>query len=290
MRDPVLHIKLSKLEEVFRQLGVDAGLAFVTLEKATVQKFQLRREYVVTAPNSRIQKKLKKSIEAEADVTEKFNMILTAVHQQRQLKNIPLIYKDGKNYILLKEVARLAHEYTINFQFSPPEDGYKKFCEVAMELMGRKYKIEKIKYYAPQIWELTECLLLVDNDVNKAGTQEFYQLWKSVASRYSTAQIDITQRTDWLHILYARDEADQCNAKYEDWITAQFEELAFMSVIPELNQMYGLNARRRYGKYAANKGYKKVGETVVAPRERDPNQKAYWDMIEAGKAKRGEKI
>jgi len=290
MRNPVLHIKLKSLETVFSQLGISPELAIKVLEVATDKKLQLRKEYIITAPNSKLKKRLDKNKVVENDVTEKFNMILTSTQQIKQAKNIPTIYKDGKQYLLLKEIAQLAHEYSVNFDFSPIEEGYKKFCEIAMDIMGKKYKIEKIKYYLQQIYDITECLILIDTDVNKDGSQQFYNLWKQTALGYSSTPVDLMKKEDWLHVIYARDEADNMGATYENWIKAQFEELSFLSVIPELNQLYGRNAKVRYQKYMQHKGYKKKEEISTQREYVTTQDKTYWAMVQAGKNKRGEKI
>lgn len=290
-RNPILHIKLSNLELVLKQLGIKSELAFDIIRVASEKKFQMRKQYMVSAPNSKIRKKLEKNQNAENDITEKFNMILTGLLQMKQMKNVPVIYKESKNYILLKEIAKAAHEYAVNFDFTPLEEGYKSFCELAMRIMGKKYKLEKIKYYLPKMYDMTEAIMLIEKDVNKEGTKLFYDTWQSVGSKYSTVPLILLEVEDWLHIIYARDEADSMKANYEEWITAQFEGLSFMNVIPELNQLYGVNAKKRYQKYITDKGFsKKSGNVEMRYESVDPNQKSYWDMVRKGKEKRGEKL
>lgn len=289
MRNPVLHIKLTDLQGIFSQIGISSDLAIKVMEVATTTKKQLKKEYIISTPTSKIKKKLDKNKEAESDYTENFNRILSAVQQIKQSKNIPVIFKDSKNYVLLKEIAKAAHDYASSFKFIPIEEGYKKFCEIAMEIMGKKYKLEKIKYYLPQIYEITECLILIQADINKKGSQEFYLQWKDIALKYSVTPVDLMKQEDFLHIIYARDEADNMKAKYTDWITSQFEGLSFLSVIPELNQMYGIGAKRRYQKYMQTKGFKKSEEGTQRESLTAEDQ-TYWEMVQAGKNKRAEKI
>lgn len=292
MRDPILHIKQSDLGKVLSSLGVDVDPANV-LKKAHEQHFQLRRNYIVKAANSKLLKKLEKNQAAENDVTDKFSKILVAVQQIKQKKHVPIILKGGQNYILLKEIAKLALEYTEHFKYSPIETGFKVFCETAMLLMERKYKIEKIKYYLPKIYDYTECLLLIEKDINPEGSKEFLDTWKKVGAHYSTSLMELISTEDFLHIIYARDEADEMKAKYKDWITAQFEGLSFLSAIPELNQLYGINARKRYDSYMKKMGYKKDGEVPLQSELKEhatSEGSDYWKFVRAGKEKRGEKI
>jgi hypothetical protein len=62
-------------------------------------------------------------------------------------------------------------------------------------------------------------------------------------------------------MVYARQEADIEGADYDDWIAAQFEGLSFLKSVPELYQLYGQNAKKRYQSYMTSKGKKTSGRS-----------------------------
>jgi len=262
MRDPVLHIKQSKLQEILddmlsgSQTVIDANNVLLL---ATERKYQLKDRYQVVVKNNKTRNKAARTITAENDITEKFNQILTSIIQQRQLKNIPLILKDSKEYTALKEAANFAFTYANDLDVVPREEGYKNFIEVGLHIMGKKFSVMKLKYYLPKIYDITECLQVIAKDNDREGTLAFREAWKKISALYTNSWFDSGNDEDYVHFVYGRQEADLAKAKYDDWIKSQFDQLAFLNVIPELNQLYGLNAQKRYRSFAAKQGIKKGG-------------------------------
>lgn len=282
MRDPILHIKKSDLLQALNFVSIDLVLDIspvpvVTNEQlvdrifeiASIMKFQLKDRYVVMA-NQKTGRRIAKTIEAENDVTEVFNRVVFSLVQQKQGRNVPKIDKKSKAYIPLKETAVLAQQFAADFQIESQSEAFKDFVTVAMEIMGRKFRVEKIRFYIPQIYEMTECLIAIEKDSNPQGSRLFYEHWRTAGLKYSTAFNDIVKEADFVHIIYGRQEADAASADYIDWITAQFDQLAFLSAIPEMSQLYGTNAQKRYQRYMSNRGIKRqpaAGNTLADKKE-----------------------
>jgi hypothetical protein len=153
--------------------------------------------------------------------------------------------------LMLKEVAKLAYDFAEDFDIVPREDGYKEFCKLGIGLMGKQYGLNKFKTYAKSINEYFESYVMVIQDDNVEATLEFYSAWQTAmleAGLGNQIYIDKDYKK-YVHIVFARQEADERNANYEDWVQAQFAGLAFANAIPELTQYHGENAANRFEKY-----------------------------------------
>lgn len=256
-RNPILHVNLASLELIFTQLGLSPDLAIKVLEVATKRKMQLKDRYYVVASNAKTKRKIERTIETEEQITDIFNRILTIERKNRNPRSpAPAILPNTKDYLLLKEVAQLAKQFAEDWNIEPLQEGLKKYITVGMDLMEKKYALNKFKYYHPKIYDYQECERALEEDSDTEGSAEFFRTYVAEMKRYSTAQVKI-QEMEYLHIIYARQEADEAGAEYSDWITAQFEEMSFMNAMPELYQLYGQNAKRRYEKYSIKQGIRK---------------------------------
>lgn len=286
MRDPSLHIRKSDLERVLNELQYDsrtAGKKLAEMIFAEAQPYQITDRYLqLLQQNTKVKAKASKSMEADERMpdgtVEKFNLLLTTFRQSSNINaRVRVIRKDSKEYILLKEVAANAYEFASHFTFVPKEEGLKKYIETGIGFMG-KYGLNRFKTYNERIFEEFENELTVLTDAKRKETDLMHEVWNGVMQKWldNTWYEDLRKdNKKYIHIYYAREEADKLEANYVDWVEAQFEGLAFMNVIPELSQFYGENARRRYERY--------INKVIVeAPEERVSLSNIYKNQIDNG--------
>lgn len=128
--------------------------------------------------------------------------------------------------------------------------------------------MNKFKYHKENIFNLYSFSLEIQTDPKKKDTEKFYEIWRDTMLTWSSIDIEITTVEKYVNILYARQEADEAKADYDDWIEAQFQELAWLDVIPELSQLHGVNALERYEKWKVkNKKVKKEDTDSDSPVE-----------------------
>lgn len=264
MRDPSLHIKKSDLIDILNLIPYDSKMTGKKLGDiifTEAQPFQLRSRYLdLLRVNKPTRGKLVRSMEADNDVphktVEKFNKLLLATRskQGNSFTVIKPILKGDKQYTQLKEVAKLAFEFCGRFEIDNISDGMIEYIEIGLKLM-RKYSLNRFKYYDPKIVEVFEAKIVVVSDEHKQGTMEIYEHWKAGLYEYAELIETIDIHSDWskyAHFVFARVQADELKANYQDWIYAQYEGLAFLDVIPELTQFFGENAENRWRKYRNN--------------------------------------
>lgn len=253
MRDPFLHIRRSSLIKILKELDFKQPINTMADQLFNLaQPYQVRDKYLIVAATAKSTRKMQKSLEAENPIIEKFNGILASVRIELKHKRVKPILKMEKDYIMLKEIAKLAYDFAEDFDIKPRSDGYREYCKAGIEMMGRGYALNKFKTYHNSIVEIFTALEALSEDEDVAATLEFYATWQAMMLEYSELgdQIYIEKEPKkYVHMLFGRAQADLQQADYEHWLRAQFEGMAFHSAIPELTQLHGDNAVKRYERY-----------------------------------------
>nr|DAM99211.1 MAG TPA: hypothetical protein [Herelleviridae sp.] len=265
-RDPSIHVKVSDLAEILSQVNLKQKpnkLANEILKLA--QPYQLRgRNFKLLQLKAKERKKTEKSLKATANtpngVVEMFNNLLTSF-RQKQTPNakIKVIRADSKDYLMLKEVAMMAYEFVKHFEIDDVREGLLEYIQLGYRMMAR-YALNRYKYYDTRIYEVFSDKVEVLTDKHRDKTMEFYHAWQQAMLEYTNLEHLIYIEDDYskfIHIVLGRKDADKHEADYTDWVVSQFEGLSFLNVVPELNQMYGENALKRYEKYLHQISYSK---------------------------------
>lgn len=258
-RDPVLHIKQSDLITILNEIEYSSRTIGLKLSEkifTAAQPYQITDRYLdILNLKSVAKKKVSRSMEADNvpnGLIEKVNLMLIDIRQKLNSRaKVRGITKKSNQYLMLKEITKKAYDFSVHFDIVPKTDGVREFLELGIGFMG-KYGLNRFKTYEERIYEAFEGKLAVLTDPNKEQTRDFYAIWQEVMLEYSGIQeiTDIDKDlTKYANMVYARAEADEYDADYRDWITGQFEGLAFLNVIPEVYQMFGEGARNRYSKY-----------------------------------------
>lgn len=259
-RDPSLHVTKSDLVKILGQILITSKMSksrFADEIFKEAAPYQIKSRYLqLLEKKADLRKKVTKSLKADEGLPDKVVEIFNAsLNNYRKLKDpyrkIKQITKNSSDYLLLKEIAKLAYEFADHFDIEPRTDGVEEYMKMGVDMMPR-YALNKFKYYDSKIHEAFQNKLDVLNDDSPASTSEFYYLWQTRMREYSGIPmlIDIDRDFNkYVHIVYARKEADKIEADYEFWIDAQFDGLAFMNVLPEVNQFYGDGALKRFEKY-----------------------------------------
>lgn len=261
-RDEHLHIKKSVLVEILSQIPYNKTMTPLRLAEEIMigAKDKGVSDFYKNFINVKVKtkNKLVRTMEAETPnaTIEEFNRCL--MNFRRSVKNkystqpIKLIQKDSPDYLLLKEVAKIAQDFVEEFDITDKNDGYTEFLTIGYNLMGKKFFLNKYKTYRKKIYDTFRFKVDVVTDERPEDTRRLYGYWQKYMIEYAgleeLIQID-NDYSKYVHLVYARDQADDMKADYEDWVVAQFEGLSFMEVVPELYQFYGDGAEKRYERY-----------------------------------------
>lgn len=284
MRNPSIHVLKSDLLEVLSAYGLnESDVDSIMFE---CRKRAVKGRVNVTA-KSRTRKKVERLVESDSGLTEKFNGVLTAFRQSISHK-VTSIRKGSKDWLLLVEIASDAKEFCDYFKFQSVEDGFKAYIRSGIEMMGKKYALSKFKFYKQRIFDYHEFRTAIEQDADAEGTEMFYNVYCDEMLERTGVDLELEDVEDYVHMVFGRQEADASNADYKDWVDAQFEGLSFMNAVPELNQLYGLNAKKRYRSYMQKQGLKRNrrSDDGMPTKFSSDAEEEYWRLI---REKRGDK-
>jgi hypothetical protein len=281
LRDPSIHIRLSTLRRIFSSLGIPEDKAVQVVQRAYPYSLKGRLN---VQQNAKTATKLERLVAAgEVDVSV-FNGRLYAVRTELGHKGIQRIGPNEAAYATLRDIATDAQEFVDAYSLNRLE-GYNTYIGLGIQLMGRKYALNKFKSYKERIFNRYEAFKVIDSDTDKDATKLFKQTWEQLLRQRTSVEMDIERDPErYVNMIYGRQDAEAAKASYRDWIGAQFEALAFLDHVPELSQLHGENALSRYERMQANKLIKKeaVTEDGKAQTYSSPEEEAYY------KAMRGE--
>lgn len=270
-RDPSIHIRLSDFNKIIRTLGYVGVVGEDVFREAV--KYKITGRHVVTGKAKTV-KKASRIVAAAGIPIELFEGMLNTERLGASHKNAKPVRPSSPEYITLKEVAQLATDFTQHYGIQPPEHGYRTFIRLGLKLMGRKYSLNRFKTYNTRICEKYEAYYAIESDTDKEGTDAFHQHWQAAMIKYAGLEESLSSDPEkYVAMFYGRLDADDSDAYYDDWIAAQFEELAFLNAIPNPNQFFGENAKLRYDRYFQKMTVKKRKSGGYKYRDADTRDK-----------------
>lgn len=279
MKNPSIHISQTTLESIMPEiLKCNSVETAVNLVFRLTEGKALSNRVIINELKAPARKKLKKTVSAIEGNISNFQRKLIEYRTLVNHRMVKEIKVTDSSYTSLKEIAGIASEFCKDFKLEE-NTGYTDFIKRGIKLMGRKYALNKFKYYKDKIYEQYENTLLLKEDADRNNTRKVYSLWKKISEEYSGISQDLCTDDDLVNMLFARQEADDLQAEYEPYLRSQFEGLAFLEVLPSLGALYGVNARSRYRLYEADIGIKGKKEKDKQPiKKLTPEQQRYADL------------
>lgn len=285
-RDPSLHIPYSRLKIILRSLGMENSETIAKRIMQAAVPHNIKDRYIVTG-DSETQKKARRLISASTGVeitTERFNRLLTTVRTQQGHRGVTHYKLNDSNWLLLKEIAQLAGEFSKDFSLDV-EEGAKIFILLGLRLMKRSYGLGKFKYYSEKIRSLYIAADMVENDPEPDETRKVYQVWQRMMKHYGNFSYELKTHDQYVNMVYVRMEAAAVEASYFDWLKAQFEFFTLFQNVPTLTQLVTDLALQRYYDYM---GKKNSGKQVIKNDNTDYKSEFDRQYFEAVRAKLGE--
>jgi hypothetical protein len=250
MKNPAIHILHSELTELLLQVQIKG----ITDPKKIADYILLKYPNSIQHRKTIHLKTKEKIVSTGGDVS----MFLSALYDVRSKEGkgryVELINGNSNQYNLAKEIAEIAENFCIDGKLEKVH-GYNLFCEIGVNLMGKRFGLNKFKSNAVRIFEFLEYKSLVDTDPNQKDTIRFYQIYRDKIKAETGVNYPLTpgDYMRFINFYWGREEADKLKAKYRDFINAQFEGMKFLDRVPERYNLHGEEAKGRYFRYVANK-------------------------------------
>lgn len=237
-RDPSIHVTQSELARLLKEAGVTNAEVLSDVIFKLPRK-SLSHRMLVSLDKKGTQR-VKKVLSSKSSDIELFARLLITPFSK------PI--KEGTaQYTNLVKTIELATEFTELFNLEKI-DGYQEYHLLGKTVMGKRYALNKFSYYHEKITNLYQHKKEIEADSNKQGTKEIFSWY--VKFMKEGVGVDFTIKpndyTSYINFVYTRQEADQNKANYKDWIKAQFDGFTFLNIVPEINQVWGDGALKRY--------------------------------------------
>lgn len=224
MRDPAIHILKSDLENIL-------GRPITPEQMQEIYQARISTRVLVKG-------KIKSNLKLSKYIG-KVNFYVDAALKQRYIKDH--ILPGTPDWATLNKVALHIEDMAATFEISI-EEACNYYVETGFNLMGKKYRFRSLDYNKSQILQKYRERLDFKNDPTPELTKAMFLYYcKKVAPAPVEFTVDFVYAAE---VVYKNDTFD-----YKKYIDAQFQQLAFLKVVPEPYQLHGDNAVLRYKSY-----------------------------------------
>lgn len=146
----------------------------------------------------------------------------------------------------LTKCKPLVDDFMQEFELSL-KDACEAIAWLALEIMERKFQINKIPFYHQKILQAYEYNLVVNNDSDTKLTSQIFTAYCMLCKYVSGSYVkELEKPSNYFHFVYAAEECHQYKAEPMAWVKTQFEAFKSMSIDLEPYHLYGPKARQRY--------------------------------------------
>lgn len=257
MRDPSIHIKRSDLVKIFTSMALDVSAMRINDIMREAMKHSIRNRINVVLPaNSR--KKAERVIDTESEWVDTFNGVYNIVMMESNIKVLP-IHKKDPQYLTLKEITSQAIDFCTLYNI-PYEVGFKEYIQLGVKLLNKKYSLYRLKASADWISSTYQNISTINDDSTPYLTKKMHNCWIGAMKKYAGVNSEIVLNSDkYIHLLYAKQDAEDLKADYDDWMNAQFEKWSYLKSVPEFSQLHGDNAKLNYKIYIGKETQQDAG-------------------------------
>ena len=249
-RSPSIYVDLATFISIMKQYEVtEYECNDIALKCKEQSKLKSRR---LVSINQSDKKKLEKIVEADTSTVQLFHSILVQERLNRSHRGITPITQSSFEYPMLSQVVQLVETFCTDFNYSYDE-GFRFYIGKCLDIMGKKYGLNKFKTYFNKIVGIAEDIDDFNNDKDVESTNKFIDLWTKIMHRVGARNYTNLPVEKLVCLMRGRMEADKAGAPYLEWLKAQFEGLEFTGNVPDFVQFYGQGAIDRYYTYS-NKG------------------------------------
>jgi len=241
MRKAAINIFLKDLEKIVSQDQLTQ-----IIEKS---KSNPVRRFVLTT-TKKISQKVSKAV---SNYPTEFHKALQTTRIAYGHKFSKQIFKEGKQYVILCEISKLAQDFCDTFELGL--DGFEIYCDLGIYKMGNNYRLSKFKYYHQEIIHLYEQKLVIGNDETPEETKKMFLYYVGKLNLTDERSIKDLQKSYYHDFVYAVNEVTKIHS-VESWVDAQFKGLKYLDVIPEPYQLHGEDAVKRALKHRPSKNWR----------------------------------
>ena len=251
-RQPAIHINKTHLALVLKQLLVKENYSEKHINKLAGRMMGIAKQYSISTRSLVIDKaKLLKStsrvVLSTRDDAGSFAQLLLTIRRQRHHKGIALIKPGSRDWLQIKEIAKLAIDFCNDFDILR-EAGFKIYINLALDKMV-KYSLMKFNGIHQSICEDYQALQIIQEDITPTETNKVKDIYEKYLGEKGI-QRDYSKSPDkYVYFIKVKEECNKIHVSYNDYIKSQFVGLEWCNGIPDPAQLVGPKATDRLNRY-----------------------------------------
>lgn len=267
MKDPSIHVTLSRLKAILKDLGYSEELA----EQIAIKGKQgVPKNRGLVRLTQTQQKRANRLLNSEDKDAELFSNLLIHERSKQVKSNRMKGYRKGtKDWDMLRDLASMANDFCAEFDHSKDE-GYRRFIELGLGFM-RKFGLNLFISKSERIFETERLLKFISERDSNEARDLLRVYYDRLEESTGVARPKTISEEKYADMIQGAEEAQNARATMVDWIDAQIEGLSDFNAFPASYQLYGQNARDRYERYMYskdNEGQGREGSYFEKLRER----------------------
>lgn len=265
MRNPSVHVRRTDLLRILQELSLDVAAARINDIMREAMKCSIRNRVNISLPSVSRKKADRLAETPESEWVDVFNSIYNATLLENNIKDLP-IHKKDPQYLTLKEITRQAMDFCHVFQ-APYEVGFKIYIQLGITILNKKYSLYRLKASGDRIAATHRDMLVILDDPTPELTKVMEESWRRAMGKFAGFVPEQNLTSDkFVCLVYAKNDAENLKANYDDWMNAQFDKWNYLKNIPEFSQLYGENAKLIYKIYIGKEskgdaGYDKAAKS-----------------------------
>ena len=183
-----------------------------------------------------------------------FAQLLLSIRRQRKHKGIALIKTGSRDWLQIKEIAKLALDFCNDFDLQR-EEGFKIYINLGLDKMV-KYSLMKFNNMQQAICEDYEAIQIIKQDITPGETQKVKEFYEKYLGEKGI-QRDYSKSPDkFVFFVKVKEECNKIRVSYNHYIESQFKGLEWCNGIPDPAQLIGPKAIDRLNRYLSEKNIK----------------------------------
>lgn len=198
--------------------------------------------------NNKVEQKVAKMKLATSSDAGRFAQTLLYIRRQMKHRGITLIQPGQGDWLMVKELTKLATEFCNEFELNQKE-GYKIYLQIGIGKM-KNFSLNKLKSLHAAVFLSYEATQIIEQDKTPAETAQLHDLFMANISDkvgYSHSYKNIPEK--YRYFVEAKQEAKKLGVSYKVYIKAQFQAFEWNNSIPDPAQLVGPKALDRIQKY-----------------------------------------
>ena len=253
MREPSIHITISKLQEL---LGKHFPVSVKELNKVTKAIATEARRYAIdTRSIQTLTQKVEKAVSSRTKSNfGDANLLADIIYSARvKLKHIGVtkIKQSDPQWAQVKQLVPTANEFCERYALDYRE-GYIQFVTTGLKLLSKSKKpnynfcASWMNQRVDYILSMYEAEHLMDNDEHLQYSQEVCNIYtEEILARTGISERYTQDPLQFVNFIKARELADELGVDYETFIMAQFAALDFCKGIPRPEDLHSDKAKTR---------------------------------------------